>query len=79
MDWAGVPVDSELRRLENIFFPEDIRETTNTVPPTGEPLTLQAPPFDNEVSKGARVDEKVQPSAKAKPSKDAFTIRDVVL
>ena len=33
MDWAGVPADSKLRRLENIFFPEDIRKTTNTVPP----------------------------------------------
>ena len=24
MDWAGVPVDSELRTVENIFFAEDI-------------------------------------------------------
>ena len=24
MDWAGVPLDSELRRVKNIFFPEDI-------------------------------------------------------
>ena len=79
MDRAEVPADFELRRLENIFFPEDIRETTNTVFLAGEPLTFQAPPFDNEVSKGARVDEKVQPSAKAKPSKDALTIRDGVL
>ena len=40
MDRVGVPADSELRRLENIFFPEDIRETTNIVPPAGEPLTI---------------------------------------
>ena len=40
MDRVGVPADSELRRLENIFFPEDIRETTNIVPPAREPLTL---------------------------------------
>ena len=40
MDQVGVPADSELRRLENIFFPEDIRETTNIVPPAGEPLTI---------------------------------------
>ena len=26
MDWARVPTDSELRRAENIFFPEDIQE-----------------------------------------------------
>ena len=49
------------------------------VPPAREPLTIQAPPLDSEVSKGARVDEEVQPSAKAKPSEDALTIRDVVL
>ena len=40
MDRVGVPADSELRRLENIFFPEDIRETTNIVPPAREPLTI---------------------------------------
>ena len=26
MDRAGVPVDSEIRRVENIFFPKDIQE-----------------------------------------------------
>ena len=57
MDWAGVPADSELRRLENIFFPKDIRKTTNTVPPIEELLTTQAPLPDGEVSKGAGMDE----------------------
>ena len=31
MDRAGVPADSELRRVENIFFPEDIRDSDTTV------------------------------------------------
>ena len=59
MDRVEVPADSELRRLENIFFPEDIQETMNTIPPAGEPLTIQAPPPDSEVSKGAGVDKEV--------------------
>ena len=33
MDRAGVPTNSELRKVENIFFPEDIREIPDTVPP----------------------------------------------
>jgi len=32
MDRAGVPADFELRRVENIFFPEDIREIPDAVP-----------------------------------------------
>ena len=75
---SDVPADSELRRLENIFFPEDIRETTNTVSPVREPLTIQALPPNSEVSKGPRVDKEVQPSAKASLFEDALTIRDVV-
>ena len=78
MDWTDVPADFELRRLENIFFPEDIRETTNTIFLTGEPLTIQALPPNSEVSKGAGVDKEVQPSAKANLSEDALIIRDVV-
>ena len=78
MDWTDVPADSELRRLENIFFPEDIRETTNTVFLAGEPLTIQALPPNSEVSKGVGVDKEVQPSAKANLSEDALIIRDVV-
>ena len=33
MDWAGVPADFELRRAENIFFLEDIREIPESEPP----------------------------------------------
>ena len=73
MDQERVPVDPDLRRVENIFFLKDIQEIPNTFPPTKQLPTTQAPPFNAEVSKGAGVDEE-----KAKPSKDSLTIRDVV-
>ena len=86
LNWAGVPVDSELRRAENIFFLEDIREVPGTLPPPiANPLppleqlsTIQAPSPSAEVSIGPGKGKKVQPLIKAKHSKDALTIRDVV-
>ena len=40
MDQARVPVDSELRRAENIFFPKDIREIPKSdLPPKQLPST----------------------------------------
>jgi len=86
LNWVRVPADSELRRAENIFFPEDIQEVPAMLPPPiADPLpppkqlpTIQAPSPDAEVSIGARKGKKVQPSIKAKHSKDALTIRDVV-
>ena len=50
-----------------------------TDPPAREPLTIQAPPLDSEVPKGAGVDKEVQPLTKANLSEDALTTRDVVL
>ena len=78
MDRAGVPVDSELRRVENIFFLKDIREIPKSFSPPEQLLTSQAPLPDAEVSKGAWVGKGAQSSMKVKPSEDAFTIRDVV-
>ena len=57
MDRAGVLADFEPRRVENIFFPEDIREILNMVLATEQLLTTQAPPPDGEVSKGVGADE----------------------
>ena len=37
LDRAAVPADSDLRKAENIFFPEDIREVPDKVAST-EPL-----------------------------------------
>ena len=78
MDRAGVLVDSELRRAKNIFFPEDIREILDMVPPIKQLPTTQTPLTDAEVSKGAGVGNEAQLPVKAKSSKDALTIKDVV-
>ena len=43
MDRAGVPVDYELRRSKNVFFPEDIRETPSELPPH---TALPLPPYE---------------------------------
>ena len=79
IDRAGVPANSELRRAESIFFPEDIREILNTVPPSKQLPIAQAPTPDAKVSKGVGVDEEAQLLMKAKPSEDALAIKDMVL
>ena len=39
LNQARVPTDSELRKAENTFFPEDIREVLATFPPhVADPL-----------------------------------------
>ena len=43
LDQAAVPTDSDLRKIENIFFPEDIREIPGSVPleePPSAPTTV---------------------------------------
>ena len=86
LNWAGVPTDSELRRIENVFFPEDIQEVPATLPPpVVDPFpppeslpTTQAPPPNVEVSIGAGKGKKVQPPVKTRDSKDILMIKDVV-
>ena len=78
MDRTGVPADFELRRAENIFFPEDIREIPKLDPPLEQLLSTQAPLLDAEFPEGAGVDKEAQPPMKDKPSEDSLTIRDVV-
>ena len=83
---AGVPTDSELRRAENIFLLEDIREVPATLPPPVADLipplellpTTQSPPLDAEVSTGAEKGKEAQPSGKTKDSEDTLTIKDMV-
>ena len=77
LNQVGVPADSELRRVENIFLSEDIREVPAMLPPlVAEPIpppkllpTIQAPPPDAKISTGARKDKEVQPQVKTKDSK----------
>ena len=40
LDQAAVPADSDLRRIENIFFPKDIREIPTSDPPQEPPFAL---------------------------------------
>jgi len=44
MDRAAVPADSDLRRIKNIFFPEDIREMPGSDPLKEPPSALTIAP-----------------------------------
>ena len=69
LDRAAVPADSDLRKVENIFFPEDIRE----IPPE-EPLPAKVTTSGSHIPEA----EEVPPVAKDKSLEDTLTIRDVV-
>ena len=73
LDRAAVPIDSDLRKIENIFFPEDICEIPGSVPPE-EPLSARVTTSDSLIPEA----EEVQPLAKDKSPEDTLTIRDVV-
>ena len=78
LNQVEVPEVSKLRRAENVFFLEDIREAPVAFPPPMQLPIIQAPSPDAKVLARARKGKEVQPSAKAKQFKDALTIRDVV-
>ena len=46
LDRAGIPVDSDLRRTDQVYYPEDLRENTTTPPP---PAVLHLPPPDGSL------------------------------
>ena len=77
LDRAAVPADSDLRKIENIFFPKDIREIPCLFPPEEPPSALTTAP-DSIIPEGKGGNKKVQPPAKDKSPEDALTIRDVV-
>ena len=68
-----MPADFDLRKIENIFFPEDICEIPGSVPPE-EPVSTKAITSDSLIPEA----EEVQPPAKDKSPEDTLTIRDVV-
>ena len=86
LNQVGVLADSELRRAENTYFWEDIREVPTMIPPpvadslhSLEQLSTNQSPFPNiEVSIGVGKGEEAQPPIKANHSKDALTIKNVV-
>jgi len=73
LDRAAVPADSDLRQVENIFFPKDICEIPNSIPPE-EPLPVKVTTSDFHITEA----EEMQPVAKDKSLEETLTIRDVV-
>ena len=73
LDRVVVPADSDLRKVENIFFPENIREIPDSVPPE-EPLPAKVTTSDSHIPEA----EEAHLVAKDKSSEDTLTIRDVV-
>ena len=69
LDRAAVPADSDLRKVENIFFLEDIREIPDSVAPE-EPLSTKALTSDSHMPEA----KETQPAAE-----DNLSIRDVVV
>ena len=77
LDRAAVLVDFDLRKIENIFFLEDIREIPGSVPPKEPPFAPTTAP-DSLIPEEKKGNGEVQPPAKDKSPEDALTIRDVV-
>jgi len=73
LDRVAVPADSNLQKVENIFFPEDIREIPDSVPPE-EPFPAKASTSNPHMPEA----EETQLAAKDKSLEDSLTIRDVV-
>ena len=73
LDRAAIPADSDLRKIENIFFPEDIREILGSITPE-EPVSAKVTTSDSLVPEV----EDVQPLTKDKSPEHTLTIRDVV-
>ena len=73
LDRAAVPADSDLRKAENIFFPEDIREIPEVAAPE-EPLPQKALASDSAMPEA----EDAQPAVKDKLPEDSLSIREVV-
>ena len=78
LDRAMAPADPDLRRIENIFFSEDIREIPSFDPPQ-EPLSAPNTILDPTTLEGKSGNEEMQPPPKDMLLEDALTIKDVVV
>ena len=66
LDWVGVPVDSDLRKADKVYYPEDIREDPTALssliafplPPPEQPLTTQDHSQGIEIPTGAQKEKK---------------------
>ena len=57
LDRVGIPTDSDLRKVDQVYYPEDLRENTTAPPP---PAALPIPPPEQsittqELSQGAKL------------------------
>ena len=60
LDWAGTPADSDMRRVDQVYYPEDLRENTTAplpltalpLPPLEQSFPAQKPSQDIEVLVG---------------------------
>jgi len=77
LDRVAVLAVFDLRRIENFFFPEDIREIPSFDPPEELPSTPTTVP-DSTILEVKGGNEEMQPSPKDTSPEDALTIRDVV-
>ena len=73
LDRATVPADSDLRKVKNIFFLEDIHEIPDVVAPD-EPLPMKALASDSPMPEA----EDAQPAVKDKLPEDSLSIKEVV-
>ena len=77
LDQAGIPVDSDLRRMEQVYYPEDIRENTTAHPPPAalpfpppeQSLTTQEPSQGVELPAGAQEEKNGEVVASRKEEK----------
>ena len=77
LDQAGIPVDSDLRRMEQVYYLEDIREDTTAHPPPAalpfpppkQSLTTQEPSQGAELPTGAQEEKNGEVVASRKEEK----------
>ena len=69
LDRAAVPANSDLRKIENIFFPEDIHKIPSSVPPK-ESLSTRVTTPDSLIPET----EEVQPLANDKSPEDTGSL-----
>ena len=66
LDRARIPTDSDLRRMDQVYYPEDIREDPTAPPPPAtlppplpeQPLTIQDPSQGTEIPTGVPKEKK---------------------
>ena len=68
LDRADVPADSDLRKAENIFFPEDVREIPD------EDASKEPLPTDSSILEAGGNEQAVQD----KPPEDSLSINEIV-